>query len=354
MAFDARYEDYQRMALRYSSTLDQSDPAAAARSFAGFGRRFAQDRDSLPQTDSDRAFHLMSLAAYDIDYLLPFASEAKAKELMDRAGEHLDKAVELDNGCYDALRMRAARSIGNFESFYQFLDMGVEEVRRGCEEQRDAVSKELGPDRISMARALAMAPYLRWMAMLANEALICGRNRHAIEIGSALLQTDPSDTADVRFTMALAFAKLEDEAGFEQFEAKIKKSHPLAHLDDAWTQIARITFSYKKNDKDKARDQLAHLIETYGGYAEAFIRQSELPDGVFSRFLAPSYSADELIVATSEATVLFAEGFDYAHGGGSFSEWLKRTASELYPDVAASMMDETPYPDHVQPEGGDE
>ena len=62
MAFDPKREDYQRLALRFAHELDAGDPMIAARSFASFGRRFAQDRDSLPQSDSDRAFHLVTLA----------------------------------------------------------------------------------------------------------------------------------------------------------------------------------------------------------------------------------------------------------------------------------------------------
>ena len=52
------------------------------KTFAGFGQRFATDRDSLPQTDADRAFHLVSLAADAIDYQLPFADAEHAKELV--------------------------------------------------------------------------------------------------------------------------------------------------------------------------------------------------------------------------------------------------------------------------------
>ena len=72
MAHDPRREDYQRLALRFVRTIDPQDPAAA-REFTDFGRRFAQERDSLPQTDADRAFHLVCRATELIDYKLPFA-----------------------------------------------------------------------------------------------------------------------------------------------------------------------------------------------------------------------------------------------------------------------------------------
>ena len=59
-----------------------------------------------------------------------------------------------------------------------------------------------------------MRPYWRWLASLAEEALICGRNRVAVEVSERLLASDPRDTSDVRFTLAYALAKLEDLQGW--------------------------------------------------------------------------------------------------------------------------------------------
>jgi len=96
MAFDPKREDYQRLALRFAHTLDAGDPVSATHSFASFGRRFAQDRDSLPQSDSDRAFHLVVQATDLLDYQLPFASEDSAAALLSRGRECLEEAVGLD------------------------------------------------------------------------------------------------------------------------------------------------------------------------------------------------------------------------------------------------------------------
>ena len=82
MAHDARKEDYQRLGLRFIRQLDREDSGIAMKAFAGFGQRFSTDRDSLPQTDSDRAFHLVSKAADLIDYQLPFADATHAGELV--------------------------------------------------------------------------------------------------------------------------------------------------------------------------------------------------------------------------------------------------------------------------------
>ncbi|MFR3997865.1 MAG: hypothetical protein ACLTZW_02740, partial [Paratractidigestivibacter faecalis] len=92
---------------------------------------------------------------------------------------------------------------------------------------------------------LAMRPYWRWLASLAEGALICGRNREAISWCERLLQSDPADTCDVRFTYAYALAKLEDEAGLDALEARYAKISPTRGADDAWMLMARMALAHK-------------------------------------------------------------------------------------------------------------
>ena len=105
----------------------------AARSFVSFGRRFAQDRDSLPQSDSDRAFHLVTLATDLIDYQLPFASDEQATSIVSRGRELLEEAIALDPDCHDAVRMLFSPSEAAFDSRYLFLREHEDEVRAFCE-----------------------------------------------------------------------------------------------------------------------------------------------------------------------------------------------------------------------------
>lgn len=199
VAFDPRREDYQRLALRYAQSLPKGDPVAAAKAFTDFGRRFARDRDTLPQSDSDRAFHLVAVAAEVIDYQLPFSSEAKADALIARGRDLLDEAVSLDPMCHDAIRMRASRTNPSFDAQFTFLQEGAKEVLASCQAARAAVPDDGDDERIALGRDIAMRPYRRWMAALAEEALICGRNRSCIKAGESLLEQDPS----IRQTFAL-------------------------------------------------------------------------------------------------------------------------------------------------------
>ena len=82
------------------------------------------------------------------------------------------------------------------------------------------IERELRDERATLAADIAMRPYWRWLASMAEEALICGRNHDAIAAAERLLASDPRDLSDVRFTLAYALAKLEDEPAFERLVAR--------------------------------------------------------------------------------------------------------------------------------------
>lgn len=327
MAFDPRWEDYQRMSLRFARSLDEEDQADAAHAFTSFGRRLAQDRDSLPQSDADRAFHLVAEATALIDYKLPFATDEEAETMVSRGHAMLDEAVSLDPLCHDAIRMRAAARCPSFEAYYDFLREGAAEVRARCEEGR-AAAGDGSPERARVGADLAMRPYLRWVASLAGKAVICGRNREALRHCDELLELDPSDAADARLTAAIAYAKLEDEQGLDRLGTRLGTHSQLGEATDAWTLLARLSLAYKRMDLAAAHRLMGRLVELYPYAAVTLARQRELPDGVFARLSVQPLSEDELIVAVSECTVLLQEGRD-SLGRGALGSWVLREALSL-------------------------
>ena len=321
MAHDPKREDYQRLGLRYARTLDSDDPVDAVRAFTTFGSRFMQNRDALPQSDSDRAFHLVVEATSLIDYQLPFAAEAECEGIISRAHGLLDEAIAIDPSCHDARRMKAAATCPSFEAYYQFLEDGADDVERQCLEQRD-FELALGDDeRASLAADIALRPYLRWLSSQAAKALICGRYRRTIALARKSVELDPKDSSDVRFTAALAFAKLEDEEGLEEFRRGHGSLANARMVEDGWLQLSRLALAHKRNDLAAARRQVSVLLRTYPRSVTTLIRQDELPDGVFSRLAVAPYSEDELILAVSEGTVLLQEGRDLRERG-SLGSWL--------------------------------
>lgn len=328
MAYDANREDYQRLGLRFARSLDGSDAQGVTRAFATFGRRFAQNRDSLPQTDADRAFHLVAVAATSIDYELPFASDERAGQIIERGHRLLDEALELDPDCHDAIRMREAAAIGSFEGYYDFLREGADEVRAHCEEARRKAAAGFDDERAALEADIAMRPYLRWLATQAAKAVICGHNREAVRLVESSLELDPQDTSDARFTAAIAYAKLEDEAGLDALARHEASRGVRRDGDDAWMQLAHITLAHRQHDLMGARMRLRRLAQTYPYAADALLAQKELPDGVFARLAVPPFSEDELILALSEGTVLLQEGRD-RDGRGSLGCWLATEARRM-------------------------
>ena len=333
MAHDARREDYQRLALRFARELEREGSHDAARAFASFGRRFAQDRDSLPQTDADRAFHLVALAAEVVDYRLPFATDDQAPALIARGRALLDEALALDPSCHDAARMRSSSESPSIEGRYRFLLEGESAVRTSCETARDEAATRGDDERAALEADLAMRPWRRWMASLAEEALICGRNRVAIDVAERLLEEDPHDSSGVRHTLAYALAKLEDAEGLDALGRRCAAIAPARGDNDPWMALARVSLAHAHCDVIGAREQLSHLLETYPGAGVTLIRQVELPDGEFARLRVAPFSEDELVIATSEGVVLLQEGNDRS-GKGVLGSWVAREVARLDPEAA--------------------
>lgn len=314
MALDPNYEDFQRMSLRFAETLGASDPFGAARAAVDFSHRYSQKRDTLPQTDEDRAFHLVVRVTELIDYQLPFATDESAPRMIGEARKLLGEALELDSGCHDARRMLAAAKSPTPSEYHRMLVEGADEVREDCERRRDAVT---GTGELAdAARALAMRPYLRWMSAACACSLICGRYRLALAEGAAALDVEPDDPADVSLTLALTCAKLEDEAGLRALCSRADERR-----GPAWYALARMALAYKNEDYDAAQAQVRDLLEAYPNAGTTLFRQDDLPDGVFSRICVDPMSEDELILATSEATVLLQEGYS-DNERGSMGSWL--------------------------------
>lgn len=339
MAFDARREDYQRMGLRFAQSLDGTDTERATRAFATFGKRFAHEHDSLPQSDSDRAFHLVAQAANLIDQELPFVEDNAVQEVIANGHRILDEALSLDAHCYDAVRMKAAAEGPSFEAYLQFLVERADEVRTFCEEQRSAIAGDKSDERVRLANDLAMRPYLRWLATMSEQALICGHNTQALDCARQALQIDPRDAADVRFTMALTYAKLEQADELAKLEHMWRTTMHDDPLRNAWMLLARISLAFKRCDKEHATHHLQLLIRCYPHAGEVLIRQVELPDGVFARLAVPPRSEYELILAVSESTVLLQEGVDPL-GKGVLSSWIANETARLQPEAMLAVMAE--------------
>ncbi len=316
MSFDPYQEDYERMSLHFGRSLQGTDPFSAARARLSFERRLAQNRDKLPQSDEDRAFHLVARATDLLDYQLPFAPDERVEAILRDARGLIDEACEVDPTCHDALRMRNALEHNDPEAHYRFLADGADEVLRSCQQRRVDARRHYHGNAAVLAEDIALRPYLRWMAAYARLALMCGRYRECIRCTNDSLTHNTHDPCGIQKTALYAYAKLEDEAGLLN---TVQHMYPSATADevpqDPWVALAGIALAYSMRNFRQATQLLSRLLEWYPHAAATLSRQEEIETGLFGRLCVSPQGGDELILAVSEAAVLLQEGCTYTSPG---------------------------------------
>lgn len=316
MALDSHMEDYLRLSLHYAAQSTVTNPFEAAQAATVFANRYQKKRDSLEQTDADRAFGLVVKATELIDYQLPFmGDEAGGVATIDEARALLEEAIELNAQCWDAQRMLSAASASSPSDYQHYLMANKDKVKQSCEQAAGNLITT-DPEMMELEQLLAMRPYVRWVAAAASIALVCGRYRLCVELCKEGLELEEGDPADLSFTLALAYAKLEDLDAFKE----LMENHPQQY-GTAWFQLAAMALGFKDGDLDFASKMVDRILNTYPDSELVLALQNDIPDGVYARFLVEPGSQDELILAVSEATVLLQEGCD-THERGAMGSWL--------------------------------
>ena len=270
MSFDPRREDYQRLGLRFARELDGSDPATAVHVFSSFGRRFASMRDTLPQSDADRAFHLVADAAVMVDHQLPFAPDEQVDGLVGRAQALLDEAVALDGGCYDAVRMRFAGTRPSFESSYDFLSERAPEVLAACRAQAEAAAADSFPDRARLGSDIAMAfdhvialPNVRRAVQDAMERTV----RWALRCKKAHVRDDQAQFAIVQ--------------GGLEYDLRAQCAKELADMDFPGYAIGGLSVGETPEEMyDCIEATVEHMPETKPRYLMGVGRPEDLLEGI--------------------------------------------------------------------------
>ena len=329
MAFDPLQEDCLRLIL---ASMKRAGIALDDAHYIQHGADvFRTDPASLIHTDRDRSFHLIAKATELIDYHIPFLTdEQQIDQLAQQAEHYLREAAELDPDSWDAQRMLTALGAMSNDAYVGYLLDNRERVAQDAAalqaQAADQYDREYASD-------LGQRAYLRWLAALSSRAFIAGQYRLALDTAEDSLAIAPQDPAGVRHTAMLALAKLEvDQKELKAFRARHaaayqpatpqRRRHHLAEREpDAWTLIAEMDLAYRALDYAGATSVLRTILHTYDHAAEALFYQSEFPDGVFGRVNAEPGSADELVLALSEATPLLQEGMG-TPDDASFSIWI--------------------------------
>ena len=307
MPHNPRWEDYQRVNIANSRALHKGNLGELPRPFPDLDDNFSAIRDTFPQTDRERAFHRVADAAELIDLKLPVATEEQGQAIIDEAHRLLDEAIELDEHCYDAMRYQ--------NGMFPIPFIGG-----------------------SAAGLLDFQHTYIYNEEYFGRPYIYGPPQNA-----------PYTDNHIRFAFlasaALAYAKLEDEAGLESLAKRQRTSPFMRPADDPWMVIARMCIAFKQYDMQTARVILSQLISRYDQSIEILYRQTEFPDGVFARLHVGPYTPDELALAVSEATVLFQESMDF-DDVGVISSWIRNEIAQKVSARELMRLNALTFPDY--------
>lgn len=159
-------------------------------------------------------------------------------------------------------------------------------------------------------------PRLRLWDAIARACLAGGRYHMALDVSRGLMAASPKDQVGGRLTAALALARLEDEEGFNELDAR------LAGRENSWLNLGRTILLYKLGRMNAARRALRGYGELCEGAAYALLRPTfveiylpdrpEVPAGGFEEATFAVHEA-EPIIADVPDFIAWADGFPWFH-----------------------------------------
>ncbi len=158
---------------------------------------------------------------------------------------------------------------------------------------------------------------LRVKVAIARACLDSARYRMAAKYCQDVMTLSPADELGARHTCALALARLEDEQGFDELDARFGRR------GDSWQQLARTILFYKLGRMPAARRALLGFASLCKGGAYALLRPVMMDTYLPDRPEAEPYSFAEVTMAASEADPVICDVPDFctwAEGQGSFGQ----------------------------------
>lgn len=147
---------------------------------------------------------------------------------IERLRSGCESALGCDEGCLDARAILALTEKGEPDDALERL----EEIERGLESMEPVDGADLWED--AFAR-----PRLRLLASIARARLETARYRPALATCESVAALNPTDELGARHTWAIALARLEDEAAFDELDARFGRQ------GNAWTHLTRALLLFK-------------------------------------------------------------------------------------------------------------
>lgn len=157
------------------------------------------------------------------------------------------------------------------------------------------------PSQSGMENDVFCQPWLRAMEALTRWAYEATHFRQAGELGRELLTACPSDPYGCRHTLALVYARLEDETALDELDRFF------ARKGSAWIALARTILLYKLDRIGAARRALLGYVRLYPGGAFALANPSFVDEYLPNRPDYAPLSFDEAVLAVREAALLIED-----------------------------------------------
>lgn len=233
----------------------------------------------------------------------------------------------------DLLRMDALVHASDPESLLQALlaiqNQAEKEEKRTSNLEDSKTSATIPHD---MWADVFARPRLRLQAAIGRTYADTARFRLAATTCEQLLEESPSDAVGARFTLALVYARLEDEAALNRLDDRFN------HHSNAWIELARALLLFKLSRISSARRALkSYQMNTEGG-AFALLHPTFVDIYIPDRPEVTTGSFNEALLAIHEAEPIIVDVPDFVEWAGNIPEFA--AASDAYAEANGFDLDE--------------
>lgn len=267
----------------------------------------AADVDSFVSDPADRAFALVAQAQADLakasaddEFLSDDEYMASRARRLARLCAACDEALSIDPGATDAALIRLLATEADALEHVTALRALDERLRTEAPAEAPAGPVDAWAD-------VFWRPALRVRAALAVTALDAANVSMALGCARSLLDVMPGDELGMGGTAALALARLEDEDGFNELDAR------LGRRGNAWTNLARTLLLFKLDRLPAARRALTGFRSLNEGAAYALLRPTYVETYLPCRPEFAPGSFEEAVLAVHEADPVVVDAPDFVN-----------------------------------------
>ena len=233
----------------------------------------------------------------------------------------------------DLLRMDALIHTSDPESLLQAL-LAIQNQAEKEAKRTSNLEDSKTPETVlrDMWTDIFARPRLRLQAAIGRTYADTARFRLAATTCEQLLEESPSDAVGARFTLALVYARLEDEAALNRLDDRFN------HHSNAWIELARAILLFKLSRISSARRALkSYQMNTEGG-AFALLHPTFVDIYIPDRPEVKTGSFNEALLAIHEAEPVIVDVPDFVEWAGNIPEFA--AASDAYAAANGFDLDE--------------